>query len=168
MSIRTICLFCFFSVLVLFNAYAQDPGPGSVTVFSEEGENFTLYLNGEQKNASPASRVVVENVTEVRVSFRIVFQDAIPELKKSGFRQGANCLFSIQKNKKGERVLRMKDCREGGAVADGQAVQQDNAPVQREATPVSSPEQLSARYADGTITINDGRTLSVKKLRPTA
>lgn len=166
MSIKALCLFSFFSIFTLFIANAQDdPGPGSVTVFSEDGENFTLYLNGEQKNGSPASRVVVENVTEVPVSFRIVFQGGtIPELKKNGFRQGANCLFSILKNKKGERVLRVKDCSGEAIAGGGQALSSDDV-AEATPAPTSNPEQLSATYAGGVITINDGRTLTVKKIK---
>ena len=153
----------FFIALVLASSvYAQDPGPGAVTVFSETGENFTLYLNGEQKNASPASRVVVDNVNEVPVSFRIVFQNnSAPEIKKNGIRQGKNCLYAIDKNKKGEHVFRMKGCSDE-PVAGG-----NESPVQPTVTetpaPTSTPDQLSATYTNGAIIINDGRTIAVKK-----
>src|SRR4051794_4348111 len=98
-------IFYFFTfVLFLFvsNANAQDagPGPGSVTVYSEDRETFTLYLNGEQANATPAARVVIPRVNEVPIAFRIVFQNTTtPELKKKGLRQGTNCLFAIETKK---------------------------------------------------------------------
>lgn len=141
---------------------AQDnPGVGSVTVFSEDGAKFTLYLNGDRKNASADTRVVAANISEVPISFRIVFEDSkIPEITKRGFRQGKHCLFAIVKNKKGEYALRVGDCTESepeGAVA--------SAPAVTASAPVSTPDQLSATYANDVITINDGRTLKVSKLK---
>jgi len=155
----------FLVALISFSsAYAQDPGPGSVTVFSEAGENFTLYLNGEQKNASPASRVVAENINEVPVSFRIVFQNnSAPEIKKNGIRQGKNCLYVIDKNKKGQHVFRMKGCSEEPAVGGTESTVQPAATESPAST--STPDQLSATYANGVITINDGRTIAVKKVK---
>jgi hypothetical protein len=152
------------SFLIIFlqsNVNAQDaePGPGSVTVYAEDGEKFTLYLNGDQKNTSASSRVVVDNVVEVPVSFRIVFENNT-ELKKNGMRGGTNCLYAVQKNKKGERVLKIKGCTDEGTVASA-------SPAIVEPTPavISTPAQLSATYANGKITINDGRTFPVKKVK---
>jgi hypothetical protein len=157
-----------FATLSFLNVYAQepDPGPGSVTVFSEGGEKFTFYLNGQQHNATPNTRVVASNISDVPIAFRIVFEDAtIPEITKRGIRQGTNCLFAIVKNKKGERVLKVGGCTNEPATA---AV--DNSAVETTAststtTVTSTPAQLSASYANGTITINDGRTLSVMKVK---
>jgi hypothetical protein len=171
MQIKTLCLLSYFTISLLSVARAQDavPGPGSVTVFSEEGENFTLYLNGEQKNGSPSARVVV-NVTEEQVSFRIVFQNSTtPEVKRSGLRGGAHCMYAIEKNKKNERVLRIKGCSEEAAAADGQYSSQNSETAPSEVTTAtevtSTPAQLSAKHKDGVITINDGRTFSVKKIK---
>ena len=156
----------FSSTLIITSAYAQqEPGRGSVTVFSEAGENFTLYLNGDQKNASPAKRVVADNITEVPVSFRIVFENAAtPVLTKKGLRGGTHCLYSIVKNKKGEHVLKINDCKDEPA----QQVVEPVAPASQLVVSESvnpAPAQLTASYANGIITINDGRTLTVKKVK---
>jgi hypothetical protein len=170
MPLKTLYLTSFFVFILLASASAQDagPGPGSVTVFSEDGENFTLYLNGEAKNAAASSRVVAD-VTEAPVSFRIVFQNStVPELKKNGFRQGKNCLYSIVKNKKGERALRVKDCSDEVQSSDQMSSTANSGSSSNNAsatTTTSSPEQLSASYANGVITINDGRTIAVKKVK---
>lgn len=162
-----------FAPLVLFLltspifTYAQNPYLGSVTVFSEEGENFTLYLNGDRKNGEPSARVVVNDVTEVPISIRIVFENgATPEVKKSGFRGGKDCTYAIQKNKKGEHVLKIKGCTDPFPEGDSQMPSQANAslPPQQPITK-TQPAQLSATYANGTITINDGRTLTVTKVK---
>jgi len=151
------------------NAQDGDPGPGTVTVYSEDGDNFTLYLNGDRKNGTPTTRVVVPNVSEVPVSFRIVFEKSgIPEIKKNGIRQGTNCLYSIQVNKKKEHVLRMNGC-SNDPVTEAPTVSTTtpNSAPETTATPVTTPAQLSATYKDGMISLNDGRTLAVKKVKAT-
>lgn len=157
----------FFLVILSCSARAQSPYVGSVTVFSEDGENFTLYLNGDRKNAEASSRVVVTDVAEVPVSFRIVFENgSVPELKRNGMRGGKDCMYAIQKNKKGEHVLRIKGCTD--PFPEGEASSQmpsgNNASSQQSVT-TSQPAQLSASYADGQITINDGRVLTVTKVK---
>jgi len=166
--VKTLLFSVVLTATAFINANGQDadtpPGPGTVTVFSQSGENFTLYLNGDRKNGAPASRVVT-NVSEVPVAFRIVFADGTtPELTRKGIRQGTNCLYSIEKNKKGERVLKIQDCNNDPVVAS-EPVQpatptQPSAPVT-----ASQPVKLSATYANGVITLNDGRTFAVKKVK---
>jgi hypothetical protein len=159
--INRLFLFLAFLSVSLLSIGQDNPGVGTVTVFSEDGAKFTLYLNGDRKNASPDTRVVAANISEAPISFRIVFEDAkIPEITKRGLRQGKHCLFAIVKNKKGEHALRVGDCTESepeGAVS--------SAPAPVASAPVSTPDQLSATYANDVITINDGRTLKVSKLK---
>jgi hypothetical protein len=157
---RTLYLIAFL-LISLFSAAQDNPGTGSVTVFSEDGAKFTLYLNGDRKNANPDTRVVASNISEVPISFRIVFEDSkIPEITKRGIRQGKHCLFGVVKNKKGGYVLRVGDCSEG----EPETVTQPSEPAQP-ATPTSAPDQLSATYSNDVIIINDGRTLKVTKLK---
>lgn len=142
-----------------------DPGPGSVTVFSEGGEEFKLYLNGELRNATASGRVVVSNVSEVPVAFRIVFQDAtIPEITKRGIRQGTNCTYVIVKNKKGERSLKVGGCTNEPVAAQAASANSDETSSSGTET-TSAPDQLSATFSNGVISINDGRTLTVKKVK---
>lgn len=145
-----------------------DPGPGTVTVYSENGENFTLYLNGDIKNATPTTRVVVNNVTEVPVAFRIVFEkSSLGELKKNGMRQGTNCLYAIEKNKKNEQVLKMKGCSDEPSEAQASVSSSTSVMQSSEVSSAvtSNPDKLSATYSNGVITINDGRTINVKKVK---
>jgi hypothetical protein len=167
MYLASVLSFFVFSGVV---AQDEDPGPGAVTVFSEDGENFTLFLNGEKANATPASRATIENVKEVSVSARIVFENSTtPELKKNLYRQGRNCVYTIVKNKKGELVLRMKECSEEAPVSVVTTpAKESEAPIEsapEPAQPLSTPEQLSATYSKGIITINDGRTITVKQVK---
>ncbi len=168
MFTRMLCLLAFLSIPLFSNAQ-DDPGIGTVTVFSEDGSKFTFYLNGDRKNATPDTRVVASNISEVPISFRIVFEDSkIPEITKRGIRQGKHCLFVVVKNKKGEYVLRVGEC----SGAEPENVAQPAEPAQpsepsrpSEPAAVSTPDQLSATYANDVITINDGRTLRVNRVK---
>jgi len=157
----------FFLTILSCSVHAQNPYLGSVTVFSEDGENFTLYLNGDRKNAEASSRVVVTDVTEVPVSFRIVFENgSVPELKRNGMRGGKDCTYAIQKNKKGEHVLRIKGCTEPFPEGDASSqMPSGNNASSQQSVSTTPPAQLSATYADGQITINDGRVLTVTKIK---
>jgi hypothetical protein len=166
MQTRKLSVLLLLLALFAFSANAQeDPGPGSVTVYSENGDNFTLFLNGQSRNATPTSRVVVDNFKEVPVSFRIVFEDKkIPEIKKKGIRQGKHCMFAIVTGKKGDRSLKVRGCSEEPEASALATTTPASQPVA--STPsTSTPDQLSATYANGVITINDGRTIKVNKVK---
>lgn len=168
MRTRAFVVVALFSVFSFSTLQAQDdPGPGSVTVFSESGDRFTLYLNGQVQNATASERVVANNVKEVPISFRIVFADgAIPEITKRGIRLGTNCLYAIVKNKKGERVLRVGDCtNEPTATTTTSDASASSTVETSTSSPTATPDQLSASYTNGIISINDGRTLTVKKVK---
>jgi hypothetical protein len=169
---KTLSFLFLFAMLFFTKVNAQDgdPGPGSVTVYAEDGENFTLYLNGERINASPTTRVVANNVKEVPVAFRIVLEKNGSEIKKNGIRQGTNCLYAVGKNKKGEHVLKMKDCSNEPLSNQGQSTSENVTSTSSQTTETttvikSTPAQLSATYTNGIISINDGRTLTVKKVK---
>ena len=159
MANKVLLLLTFLSIS-LFAAAQEDPGPGTVTVFAEDGAKFTLYVNGERKNASPDSRVVA-NMSEVPFTFRIAFEDGkIPEITKRGIRQGKHCLFAITNGKKGYSL------KVGGCTQDAPSGVAADTPVAAPpADPVSTPDQLQATYSDGVITINDGRKLKVTKVK---
>lgn len=163
MITRMFCLAAFLTISLL-SAAQDNPGTGTVTVFSEDGAKFTLFLNGDRKNASPDTRVVAANITEVPISLRIVFEDSkIPEIIKRGIRQGKHCLFGVVKNKKGEYVLRVGECTE--SEPEGAVIAQAEKSEEKKSVP--TPDQLSATYQDGIISINDGRTIVVTKVKVT-
>lgn len=147
----------------LFAAAQEDPGPGTVSVYSEDGAKFTLYVNGEQKNATPDTRVVA-NINEPTFQFRIVFQDSkFAEIKQRGMRLGKHCTYPIVNGKKG-LALKVGACSETAPEGSAPVVASTPAPTSTPAA-VSTPDQLSATYKDGVITINDGRTLKVTKVK---
>lgn len=153
-----------FMLIATISLAQEDPGPGTVTVFSEDGAKFTLYVNGARANASADSRVVFD-MKEVPFSFRIVFENsAIPEITKRGIRQGKHCQYAVVSGKKGYSL------KVGGCTEAPETPQATVATTEAEApaiTSTSTPDQLSATYKDDVISINDGRKLKVTKVKAT-
>lgn len=56
----------------------------NLTVFSDEGEPFTLVLNGEKYNTSPQTNIRVEELPNPYYSCKIIFENkAIPQISKN-------------------------------------------------------------------------------------
>ncbi len=68
----------FLSLVFLFPFFisAQDTQHGNLTIFSDKGESFTVFLNGEKKNATPQSKVRIENLTQLSYQVKIIYADA--------------------------------------------------------------------------------------------
>jgi hypothetical protein len=92
--------------LVAFsNVFAQM----NAVIYSEAGEKFTLYLNGEAMNSSPLSNVKLQGLTSEFYQARVDFQDAaLADFSNNNFalHPGMEVTYQIKKNKKGEYVLR--------------------------------------------------------------
>jgi hypothetical protein len=86
-----------------------------LAVYSEDGDKFTLFVNGEQINAEPSANAKVENTNNDFALVRIVFVDTnIPEIEKKNLQiaePGVNAkgpvsvVYKVKVNKKGEHVL---------------------------------------------------------------
>ena len=76
--------------------------------FTDDGERFTLIVDGAVKNDEPASRVVATGIRNETPMIAIRFQNAaIPEVRKGGyFPMGMEYTVMVTTNKKGERVMR--------------------------------------------------------------
>src|SRR4051812_48320844 len=100
MANKLLLLLVCFSIS-MFASAQDDPGPGSISVYAEGGEKFTLYVNSEKANASPDTRII-KNINTPTFQFRIVFEDSkFPEIKQRGIRLGKHCSYPIVKGKKG-------------------------------------------------------------------
>jgi hypothetical protein len=92
--------------LVAFsNVFAQM----NAVIYSEAGEKFTLFLNGEAMNNSPLSNVKLQGLTSEFYQARVDFQDAaLADFSNNNFalHPGMEVTYQIKKNKKGEYVLR--------------------------------------------------------------
>jgi len=87
------------------NVFAQM----NAVIYSEAGEKFTLYLNGESMNSSPLSNVKLQGLTSEFYQARVDFQDAaLADFSNNNFalHPGMEVTYQIKKNKKGEYVLR--------------------------------------------------------------
>lgn len=81
----------------------------SAVVFSEAGEKFTVYLNGEKKNNTPQANVKISGLTSEFYQARIDFEDAMMmDFAENNFalQLGSEVTYVVKKNKKGEYVLR--------------------------------------------------------------
>jgi len=99
MTLVAISIVTFSSVFAQMNA----------VIYSESGEKFTLYLNGEAMNSSPQSNLKLQNLTSEFYQARVDFQDAtLPDFSNNNFalHPGMEVTYQVKKNKKGEFVLR--------------------------------------------------------------
>lgn len=90
---------------LVFNLFSQS----SAVVFSETGEKFTIYLNGDKKNNTPQSNVKMTNLTAEFYQARVDFEDPmLMDFAEGNFaaQRGFEFTYIIKKNKKGEYVLR--------------------------------------------------------------
>ncbi len=81
----------------------------NAVIYSEAGEKFTLYLNGEAMNSAPLSNLKLQNLTSEFYQARVDFQDAtLPDFSNNNFalHAGMEVTYQVKKNKKGEYVLR--------------------------------------------------------------
>jgi len=81
----------------------------NAVIYSEAGEKFTLYLNGEAMNSAPQSNVKLQNLTSEFYQARVDFQDAtLADFSNNNFalHPGMEVTYQVKKNKKGEYVLR--------------------------------------------------------------
>ena len=127
------------------------------TVFSENGDQFTLFVDGQQINATPQSRVAnLENSNQTAM-LKIVFADSgIPTLQKNVMLKSVDnefqkIIFKITQNRKGKYKLRMN------------SVEVFRAPVERysEAAPTNRPPVQEQPAPSGTVVTTENVTTSV-------
>lgn len=83
----------------------------SAVVFSENGEKFTLILNGEKKNDTPSANVKLSGLTSEFYQARVDFEDpSLPDFTNKNFavQPGSEVAYVIRTNKKGEYVMRFQ------------------------------------------------------------
>jgi len=80
-----------------------------LVVFSEKGEEFTLYVNSVKQNDNPLANVKVKDINGENFIVRIKFDtNTIPEITQNFWTESKNVMISavIVQNKKGKYVLR--------------------------------------------------------------
>ena len=97
-----------FILLLAFGVSLKAMTQGTtLTVFSEKGENFTVLVNGDQKNSKPGDHVKIEGLYGPSFKLRIVFKDvSIREIEKTVFNSSSGELFYVVRpGKKGNYIL---------------------------------------------------------------
>lgn len=81
----------------------------NAVLFTENGEKFTVILNGLRQNAKPETNVKLTDLPAPQYKLKVIFED--PRLVEENFNlflePGLERSFSIKKNSKGKYVLRM-------------------------------------------------------------
>ncbi len=80
----------------------------NLVFFTEQGERFTVILNGIRQNPSPETNVKVTDLIAPSYKLKVIFDDpALGELDKNlMFNQGTESTFVIKRNNKNEYVVR--------------------------------------------------------------
>ncbi len=109
------------AVLFTLASFAQT---ADLVVFSDDGTKFTLIVDGDIKNAAPATRVVATGIRTETPVMMLKFEDAaIPTIKQNGYLEmGKEYTMMLTTNKKGARVLRMTGQAELGTAAKSEPV----------------------------------------------
>lgn len=98
-----------FCIAVLFSSqlFAQS----NLTMFTEEGEKFTLFLNGVQQNQVLQSNVHIENIKANTQKLRIVFEDKnIPNISENIFYESyKDYTYVIRKKKNAASQVKRLD-----------------------------------------------------------
>ena len=99
----------FILIFVLFASIGAFAQTNDLVIFSEKGEEFTLYVNSIQQNTTPAANVKAKDISGESFIARVVFVDkSIPELTQNFWTESKNVEISavIKVNNKGKYVLR--------------------------------------------------------------
>lgn len=97
-----IILFCLSCVLGI--AQTND-----ISIYTEKGEEFTLFVNGIKQNSTPQSNVKAKDINGNSYALRLVFSDnSIPELTSNQYTEAKNIeiVLAVKQNKKGKYVVR--------------------------------------------------------------
>lgn len=81
----------------------------NAVLFTEQGERFSVILNGARQNEKPETQVKVTGLNAEAYKMKVIFEDAtLGSMDKTLYLLfGTERSYSIKKNKKGEYVLRM-------------------------------------------------------------
>lgn len=98
------------SIFTLF-IFFSNAQTASLVVYTELGEKFTLFLNGETQNETAKSNVKVSGLTGSYYQARIDFaEEGMADFANNNLavQPGIEATYQIKKNKKGEYVLRFQ------------------------------------------------------------
>jgi hypothetical protein len=96
------------TLFLLFSSFISKGQLTNLIFFTEQGEHFSVVLNGILQNAKPETNIKITGLPAPSYKLKVIFEDPkIPELDKTlMFEQGTETTFNIRKNNKGEYVVR--------------------------------------------------------------
>jgi len=134
---------------------ANQGGTGTWTIYTEMGENFTAFLDGQKINNTPQASVTA-TVTGTSKQIRLEFEDkSIPKILKRYPIIAGETTIMVKQKKKGNYVFRVVSAPQGAAMPDAE-----------EASPApaaASSGPLTAKYEDGTIRLSNGKMYTVTR-----
>ncbi|MEL7004749.1 MAG: hypothetical protein AAFN93_18720, partial [Bacteroidota bacterium] len=98
--------YLFFLISIFYSQLSLSQS--NLIFFTEEGENFTLYINGLKVNSQPTTNVMAEQVSGDFAQVKIIFETkGAPQLKKGMLIDLGNEMSTlIKKNKKGKYIFK--------------------------------------------------------------
>lgn len=93
-------------MVLISNTFAQ---LSNLILFAEQGERFTVILNGIKQNANPETNVKITGLNADSYKLKVIFQDQkIGDMDKNIFfaTKGNEYTYTIKKNNKGVYTLR--------------------------------------------------------------
>ncbi|MBK7175336.1 MAG: DUF4476 domain-containing protein [Bacteroidales bacterium] len=116
--------------------------------FTEQGERFSVVLNGVLQNLQPETNIKVTDLPAPSYKLKLIFEDKkIADLDKNlFFNQGTETTFCIKKNKNQEYVVRFMN---------EVPIEEAPRPVAQQQVIVYHPEPVTATTTTTTTTINN-------------
>lgn len=98
----------FFSLCLLFAVAGMSAQTSNAVLFTENGEKFTVILNGLRQNNAPETNVKITGLNAEFYKMKIIFDNQTLGEKNMNLQlqYGTETTYSIKKNNKGEYVLR--------------------------------------------------------------
>jgi hypothetical protein len=103
---KNIIIFLALTLIIVTSAFSQLKT--NLIFFTDQGEKFSVVLNGVLQNPKPETNIKVTDLVAPNYKLKIIFEDAkLGEIDKNlMFNQGTESTFDIKKNNKGEYVVR--------------------------------------------------------------
>src|SRR5438045_9693605 len=101
--------FYLLSLLYLFLINSASAQISNAIIFTENGEKFTVILNGVQQNEQPETNVKITGLNAEFYKLKVIFTNSgIGEKNFNLYiNQGTETSYAIRKNNKGEYLLRL-------------------------------------------------------------
>jgi len=104
---KKFCLFLFALSIGIGATFAQN---SNLILFTEQGEQITVILNGIRQNDKPETNVKVTGLNAPNYKMKVIFVNkGIPDMDKNVFLEpGTEVTYSIKKNAQGAYTIRLQ------------------------------------------------------------